>query len=102
MASARGDIFKTLRNAQGYKFERATLAKATGERFASQLKAYNAAKDIYMRQLRLMAFEEALKNVRKYVVVADSNDVQIFRIDLQEKLTPELYDISGFEEPSGQ
>jgi hypothetical protein len=44
--------------------------------------------------------EEALKNIRKYVVVADPNDKQIIIIDLQGKLTPSLYDIGGFEESS--
>jgi len=100
--NAKGDIFRTLRESQSYAFEKETLAKATGERFASQLKAYRAAKEIYKRQLRLSVLEEALKNVRKYVVVADQNDTQVFIIDVQEKLTPSIYDIGGFEEKSGQ
>lgn len=37
--------------------------------------------------------EEALEKIRKYVVVADSDDEQIFIIDLKEKLTPSLYDL---------
>jgi len=99
-AKAKGDIFTKLRESQSYAFEKATLAQATGERFANQLKAYRAAKEIYKREQRLRAFEEALKNVRKYVVVADPNDTQVFIIDVQEKLTPSLYDITGFEESS--
>ena len=95
---AKGDIFKTLREAESYAFEKTTLAKATGKRFASQLKAYRAAKDIYKTEQRLLTFEEALKNVRKYVVVADSNDTQVFIIDVKEKLTPSLYDIGSFQE----
>ena len=87
---ARGDIFKTLREAESYAFEKTTLAKATGKRFASQLKAYMAAKDIYKTEQRLLTFEESLENVRKYVVVADSNDTQVFIVDVQEKLTPSL------------
>jgi membrane protease subunit HflK len=97
---SKGDIFKTLRQAQSYAFEKATLAQATGRRFDDQLKAYNAAKEIYKRQQRLAVFEEALENVRKYVVVADPNDYQIFEIDLQEKLTPSLYDLTGYQESS--
>ena len=72
----------------------------TGERFDSQLKAYKAAEEIYKREQRLAAFEEALQNIRKYVVVADPNDTQIFIFDAKEKLTPSLYDIGGFEETS--
>ncbi len=97
---AKGDIFNTLREAQSYAFEKTTLARATGERFDSQLKAYKAAKEIYKSEQRLAAFEQALQKIRKYVVVADPNDTQIFIFDAKEKLTPSLYDISGFEETS--
>ena len=96
-AEAKGDIFTTLRQAQSYAFEKATIAHATGQRFAGQLKAYRAAADIYKRQLRLSVFEENLDNIRKFVVVADKNDVEIFEIDVKEKLTPSLYELSGFE-----
>ena len=100
LQESKGDIFKTLRESQSYAFEKATLAKAAGERFNSQLKAYRAAKEIYKKQLRLNVLEESLKNIRKYVVAADPNDKQIFIIDIQEKLTPSIYDIGGFEEIS--
>lgn len=92
-ASAKGEIFTKLRRAQSYAFERATLAQATGERFASQLKAYRAAEEIYIREQRLATFEEALENIRKYVVVADPNDYQISQIDLQEKVITGLLDV---------
>jgi hypothetical protein len=44
--------------------------------------------------------EEAMKNIRKYVVVTDQNDIQVFILDVQEKLTPSIYDIGGLEESS--
>jgi len=98
---ARGDIIRILRESQSYAFEKATLAKATGERFDSQLKAYRSAKEIYKRMLRLNVLEEALENIRKYVVVADPNDKQIIIIDVQEKLIPSILDdIGGFKESS--
>jgi len=99
-AEAKGDIFSTLRQAQSYAFEKATLAQATGQRFASQLKAYRAAEEIYKREQRLAALEEALENIRKFVVVADTNDTQVFIVDVKEKLTPSLYELAGFEESS--
>ena len=99
-AEARGDIFTTLTEAQSYAYQEVTLARATGERFAGQLRAYRAAEEIYKRQLRLAVFEEALKNIRKYVVVADQNDTQVFIVDFKEKLTPGLYELGGFEESS--
>jgi hypothetical protein len=96
-AEAKGEIFTTLRQAQSHAFEKTALARAAGERFASQLKAYNAAKEIYIRQQRLAMFEEALDNIRKFVVAADTNDTQVFIVDVKEKLTPSLYDIGGIE-----
>jgi regulator of protease activity HflC (stomatin/prohibitin superfamily) len=94
-AEAGGDISIKLRESQSYAYEKVTLAKATGLRFADQLKAYTAAKDIYRREQRLRVFEEALKNIRKYVVVADPNDKLIFIVNFEEKLIPSLYDITG-------
>ena len=100
-ADAGGDISIKLRESQSYAFQKATLARATGLRFADQLKAYRAGKDTYRREQRLRLFEEVLKNTRKYVVVADPNDKLIFIIDFQEELMPGLYDIMpGFEENS--
>ncbi|MCK4292894.1 MAG: hypothetical protein KAY65_06835 [Planctomycetes bacterium] len=99
-AQAGGEIFIKLRESQSYAFEKATLARATGTRFADQLKAYRAAKNIYTRQQRLILFEEALKNIRKYVVVADPNDILVFIVDFQEQLIPTLYDITGSQETS--
>ena len=100
LEQAKGDIYRTLKESQSYAFEKETLAKAAGDRFADQLKAYRAAKEIYKRQLRLTTLEENLKNVRKYVVAADPNDHQVMIIDVQEKLTPSIYDIPGLEESS--
>jgi hypothetical protein len=61
---------------------------------------YKAAKDFYKRQLRLAVFENVLDDIRKFVVVADTNDMQVFIVDVEEKLTPDLYDITGLEEHS--
>jgi membrane protease subunit HflK len=99
---AKGNIFKTLREAQSYAYEKATLAEATSQRFEGQLKAYNAAKDIYKQQYRLTALEEVLEKVRKYIVVADQNDTQVYIVDVKEKLTPNLYDVTGLEETKKQ
>ena len=101
-AEAKGVIFKTLRESQQYAFEKETLAKGTGLRFAGQLKAYRAAPEIYFHEQRLAMLEEALEGVRKYVVVADQNDTQVTIIDLQEKLSPSIYDSGVIEEKTEQ
>ncbi len=97
-AEAKGDIFGILRQAQSYAFEKSVLAEATGERFASQLKAYKASKDFYQREQKLAVYENMPKNIRKFVVVADQNDKQVFIFDAQEKPTPSLYELAGLEE----
>jgi regulator of protease activity HflC (stomatin/prohibitin superfamily) len=99
---ADGDIFCKLREAQSYSFERVAIARATGERFDSQVKAYRAAPEIYKKEQRLLALEETLSPIRKYVIVADPNDAETFIVDLKEKLTPSLYDIGGVQESSSQ
>jgi len=92
---ANGEIFKSLRQSQSYAFNRAVIAEATGKRFASQVKANEAAPEgIYKRLLRLNMLEEALKETRKYVIVADKDDEEVIILDLQEKLTPDLYDLN--------
>ena len=99
---AKGDIFKTLRQAQNYAFQKEAIARATSDRFEEQLKAYEAAPEIYMHEQHSAAIEEAFGGIRKYVVVADQNDTQITIIDLQEKLTPSIYDSGVIEENTRQ
>lgn len=103
VAQARGRIFKILTDAQSYAFEKATLAEAAGERFAGQMKAYNAAPDIYSREQRLAVLEEMLPGIRKYVVAAGPNDTEVIILDLQEKGPMDLLDVMGsLQESSGQ
>ena len=92
-SNARGDIYQILRDSQSYAFETATLAEATGLRFDSQLKAYRAAEQIYKHRLKLEVLEEALGGIRKYVVVADPDDAQIFIVDITEQRIPGLLEI---------
>jgi len=99
---AKGYIFKTLRESQSYAFQKEVLAKATGDRFTEQLKAYKAAPEIYLQEQRLSMLEETLDDIRKYVVVADQNDTQITIIDLQEKLAPSIYETGVIKENTGQ
>jgi len=98
-ARAEGKIFQTLRDAQSYAFEKSTLAKATGERFDSQLKAFRAAPRIYPHQQRLLVLEDALRNIRKFIIVPDFHNSEVIIIDMTEKLTPDLYDIGLQENP---
>jgi len=97
LGDARGEVFRILSEAQSYAFQKAALAEGTGKRFEGQLRAYQAAPEIYKCEQRLAVLEEALKNIRKYVVAADANDREVIVVDLQEKLTPNLFDIGGIQ-----
>jgi modulator of FtsH protease HflK len=95
---ADGQIFATLRQAQSYAYEKATIARATGERFAGQLKAYRAAPQIYKRWIVLDTLETSLKDIRKYVLIADKEQYIIQEIDASEKFMPGLTDVTGYQE----
>lgn len=98
--AARGKVFATLRRAESDAYVKIAAAKGEGLRFSGQHKAFTAAPDLYPRLLRLTALEEALENIRKYVVVADEDDAQVYIVDLQERLMPSLYDLDlGLEKP---
>jgi len=90
-SGASGELFSKLRTAKSYAFEKSILAKATGERFSQQLKAYHASKDIYTHELKMSMLEETLDKIRKFVIVSDS-DSEVTIVDLQEKLVPSLYE----------
>ena len=96
--SAGGEIFEILRQSKAYAFEKATLARATEQHFAGQLKAHNAAPNIYKHYLRLGILEEALGNIRKCVLVAEPTQRQRFDIDLKDKPTIGLLEFGGLEE----
>ena len=97
-SEARGRLAKILKEAESYSFERAMLAKATGECFQSQVKAFRAAPEIYKQQQRLAMLEEVLQNVRKYIVVSEKQDAQIYIIDLQEELETDLLNMMKIDE----
>lgn len=92
--ASSGDIFQTLSEATSDAFEKVILAEATGKRYEGQLKAYKAAKTIYPREVRLAMLEETLKGARKYVVLAEDADTEVYIVDLQQEHTPDLYDLN--------
>lgn len=100
-ARVKGEIFKKVSEAGAYAYARVVTSEATGKRFEKQLKAFEAAPEIFKRQQRLAVLEETLPDIRKYIVVAGQDDSQVYIVDLQEVLSPELYDIS-IDEVTGQ
>ncbi|MBE0534245.1 MAG: hypothetical protein IH624_01150 [Phycisphaerae bacterium] len=89
-----GEIFRTLSTATSDAFEKVILAEATGKRYQSQLKAYSEANTIFPHELRLAMLEETLAGIRKYVVIAEAGDSEVYIIDLQQQQTPDLLDMN--------
>lgn len=87
---ADGEMFKTIAQARSYAFGRVASAKAAGQRFAGQLEAYSASPIIYKKQYRLDMLADALKDVRKYVVIAEDDTKILYEINLEQKLATGL------------
>ncbi len=94
IANAGGEIFQILTEAQSAAFEKVVLARATGMRFADQLEAYRAGGDIFLRQHRLAMLEETLPNVRKFVVITEDEDTEVYIIDLQKSEESSLLNLN--------
>ena len=87
---AQGKVYKTLRNAEAYSYERVSRSRGEGLRFSGQLKANQASPEIYQHLQRLLVLEDALPSIRKYVVVADKDDQEIYIFDLSEPMATGL------------
>lgn len=86
LGQVRGKVYSTIRQAEAYSYEQIARAKGEGLRFGGQVQAYQASPDIYPQLQRLLALEAAMETIRKYVVVTESQDTQIYIIDLMEKM----------------
>lgn len=93
LAEAQGESFKIISEAQSYQFERSTIAEAEANRFAQQIKAYQAGGSIYLEREYLSVLDELLPGRRKYVMDADDTDRLVYTFDLKEKPTDLFKDI---------
>lgn len=90
----QGKLFSTLRKAEAYAFERTERARGEGLRFEGQVKAHQAAGELYQRFRRLQILEESLPAIRKYVVATEPEDQEIYIFDLQEKMATGLLEMN--------
>jgi regulator of protease activity HflC (stomatin/prohibitin superfamily) len=94
---AEGLREKLSNEAEAYRNERRQVADAEAGRFGKQLLAYRASPRLFV----LNSFLEVLENegaaVRKYVVSTTAG-LEVYTIDLQEKLRPDLLDLDVGDE----
>ena len=89
---ARGEADRLVREAEGYKFQRIAAADAQATRFQHQIKAFEASPEVYAIRAKLQALIQNSTNVR-FIVKTSTNTHDIFQLDLQEKITPDMADI---------
>lgn len=85
--------------AEAYKHERESVSAAEGERFLSQLKAYQASPELFVLSSYLDVMVEEGSKARKYILASsDVNEVLI--LNLEKKLKSSLLDlnIDSFQE----
>ena len=94
LRNVQGKVYATLRESEAYSFERVARSKGEGLRFAGQLKANQANALLYRHLQRLQMMEEALEPIRKYIVVSDKADQEIYIFDLKEQMATGLLEMN--------
>jgi membrane protease subunit HflK len=89
---ARGESDRLKREAEAYKFQRVASADAQATRFQHQIKAFEASPEVYATRAKLQALIQNSTNVR-FIVKTSTNTHDIFQLDLQEKISPDIADI---------
>jgi len=90
---AKAEALKKIREAQAEAQRRITSAAAQAGQFTNQIAAYNASPDVYPQRLYLQTLAHASAGTRKYIV-APTNTAEVIQLDLQDKLRPDLLDVT--------
>jgi regulator of protease activity HflC (stomatin/prohibitin superfamily) len=89
---AEGQQIALVSAAEGYRQERGAVAQAESERFLKQVLAYRACPSMFVLNSYLEVLEAEGAAIRKYIV-ATTRGSEVFILDLQEKLRPDLLDL---------
>ena len=89
---AEGQQIALVSGAEAYRQERGAVAQAESERFLKQLLAYRACPSMFVLNSYLDVLENEGAATRKYVV-ATTRGSEVFILDLQEKMRPDLLDL---------
>ena len=87
-AQASGEVSKIMAEARAYRWQHENEWLSRAERFTNELLAYRAAPSVYAYRKYLAALTEGLKNVRKFLVAANTEGRHLILIlDQQEEET---------------
>ncbi len=90
---AEGEAQRLQHEAEAYRYERVAAAEAQADRFKNQLLAFKAAPEVYKARTYLQPFMNSATNVR-FFVKTTTNSHDLFQLDLQEKLTADMSDLT--------
>ena len=92
-ANADGEAMGKVGVAKAYQGERVKVAAAEAMRFEKQLIAYLAAPTLYKLYTYLDTMENEGRNARKYVIALAPQSREVFVVNLEKKLRPDLLDL---------
>ncbi len=90
--AATGEALTRITRATAYKNERIRVAEAEAQRFNKQLLAYDASPSLFVLNSFLDVLENEGGRARKFVV-ATKDATEVFVINLEKKLRPDLLDL---------
>lgn len=89
---ARGKADALVADARAYTYNRERLGKAEAARFDHQVRAFEAAPEMFVLRSFLDVLERETNAIRKYIV-GTPRGREVIILDLQQKLRPDLLDI---------
>ena len=90
---ARAEATRRIREAEAYKARRIASAAAQSGQFTNQMTAWRASPTVYTERAYLRTLAEAGAKARKYVLLT-TNSQDVIQLNLEEKLRPDLSDIT--------
>jgi HflK protein len=90
--TANGEADRTVHEAESFRLHRVAAAEAQAAQFKNQLLAYQRAPEVYKERTYLQTLMKNSTNVHFFVKTA-TNTQDVYQLDLQEKITPDMSDI---------
>ncbi|MCP4708099.1 MAG: hypothetical protein GY869_05705, partial [Planctomycetes bacterium] len=95
VASARGRGIVVQEQAKAYAFERPQVEKARSERFLEQMESYDKGGTVYLMREYFSILDTLVPQMRKYVTATEAVGRSVYEINLEDKLTPDLFSNFG-------
>jgi modulator of FtsH protease HflK len=84
LTDARGEAAEALHKARAYRWQRSVGERASSDRFAGELLAYQASPIYYRTRRYLEVLADGLTGRRKFVIAGDAGDAPVFRMDFSD------------------